>query len=193
MLIKDVPRTDDAEHILTMGHHYFRHEEMELFLPESRLKGSVDLLRAATEVFAGENVPMKPEVERQLKSIGMWDELQQHRGSYAQHYPFFFRKVLPEDTLISMASSTQEPYYSCSVFTYNKPEDRQAYGEFCSFLARALNKLDGARLHWGKHFPLKEAEIAPLYPQLDRFKKLAHKTDPHGAFSNAYTQRILGV
>lgn len=193
LLVKNVERTDEATKILTLGHHYFRHEEMELFFPESKLKDAVGVLRAATEVFAGEDVKMDLKAEQQLRSIGMYDELQQHRGSYAQHYPFFFRKVLPEDTLISMGASSKEPQFSCSVFTYNKPEDRENYYQFCSFLAKALNKLSDARLHWGKHFPLTEKEIAPQYPELEKFKTLCRETDPKGVFRNDYTARVLGL
>jgi hypothetical protein len=32
-----VERVDDAERVLTLGHDYFRHEEMEIFVRESRL------------------------------------------------------------------------------------------------------------------------------------------------------------
>lgn len=193
LLVKNVERTDESTRILTLNHHYFRHEEMELFVPESKLKAAVGVLRAATEVFAGEDVQMDPQAEQQLRALGMYDELQQHRGSYAQHYPYFFRKVLPEDTLISMGASTKEPMFSCSVFTYNKPEDRENYYQFCAFLAKALNKLSDARLHWGKHFPLAEKEIAPLYPELEKFKALSRETDPNGVFRNDYTARVLGL
>lgn len=193
LVVKNVERVDDAEKVLTLGHHYFRHEEMEMFVPESKLADSVEVLKCATEVFAGENKPIPPDVEKKLRKLGLYDELMKNRGTYAQHYPFFFRRVMPEDTLISMASSAQEPYYSISVFTYNAPGDRQNYGIFCSFLARCLNKMATARLHWGKHFPLGQAEMAPAYPELEKFRQICQRTDPNGVFRNDYTQRVLGL
>lgn len=94
--------------------------------------------------------------------------------------------------MISMASGS-ESYFSCSVFTYNEPEDRKAYGDFCSWLARATHKMSGARLHWGKHFPLGASEMANVYPELDKFKGLAQAVDPNGVFRNQYTDRVLGL
>jgi L-gulono-1,4-lactone dehydrogenase len=176
-----------------MGHHYFRHEEMEMFVSESRLQEAVDVLRCATEVFAGQDKPVPSEIEAKLRALGLYDELLRNRGTYTQHYPFFFRRLLPEDTLISMASSAEEPFYSVSVFTYYKPGNRKEYYTFCSWLARCMTSLAGARLHWGKHFPLGAAEMARLYPHLETFKQVCRNTDPGGVFRNDYTERVLGL
>ena len=56
-----------------------------------------------------------------------------------------------------------------------------------------MNKLFGARLHWGKHFPLSAVEIARLYPDLDTFRQICRNRDPDGVFRNDYTRRVLGV
>ncbi|MFL5047547.1 MAG: D-arabinono-1,4-lactone oxidase, partial [Xanthobacteraceae bacterium] len=112
--------------------------------------------------------------------------------TYVQHYPFFFRRILRDETLISMTSGATEPFYSISVFTYLPPEKRQHYYAFCTWLARCMTALFAARLHWGKHFPLGVAEIEPLYPGLERFRQLCRATDPNGVFRNDYTKRVLG-
>jgi FAD/FMN-containing dehydrogenase len=166
---------------------------MELFVPESRLKEAVELLRAATTVFAGDAVAVPEDIETRLNLHKLYGELIRNTGSYVQHYPFFFRRVLPEETLISMASGATEPYYSISVFTYLAPEQRQPYYAFCAWLARAMNRLFGARLHWGKHFPLGALELARLYPELERFRQLCREVDPNGVFRNDYTRRVLGL
>ena len=88
-LITGVPRVDDAEHVLTMGHHYFRHEEMEVFVVESRLREAVEVLRCATEVFAHQDRPVPAAMETKLHALGLYGELLRHRGTYTQHYPFF--------------------------------------------------------------------------------------------------------
>lgn len=193
LTIREVERVDDAERVLTVKHHYFRHEEMELFVAESKLAEAVAMLRSVTEVFAGAAGALPSEVEQRLRAVSLYDELLAQRGHYVHHYPFFFRRVLPEDTLVSMAASMTEPSYSISVFTYDRPGQRGQYYGFCSFLARALNRLVTARLHWGKHFPLQHADIAALYPRLETFRELCHRHDPAGVFRNSYTARVLGL
>ena len=92
-----------------------------------------------------------------------------------------------------MASSTDEPLFSISVFTYCAPQKRKAYYAYCGFLARAFLHLFKARLHWGKHFPLEHADIAPLYPRLEEFRALCRRYDRAGMFRNGYTFRVLGL
>jgi hypothetical protein len=192
-LVADVTRIDDSVDVLTMRHDLFRHEEMELFVAESRLGDALDLLRYATDVFADEETQAPNGIAAALRAHGLAEEPERHRGGYVHHYPFFVRRVLPEDALISMASASAESMYSISVFTYHAPDARKGYYGFCLFLARAMNRLFGARLHWGKHFPLGEAEIACLYPDLERFRAHARATDPNGVFRNRFTARVLGL
>jgi FAD/FMN-containing dehydrogenase len=193
LLVQGIARLDDPEHVLTLKHHYFRHEEMEIFVPEPRLAEAVDLLRAATDVFAGEATSVPEAIAAKLNQHGLSDELMRHAGTYVQHYPFFFRRVLRDEALISMASGARAPYYSISVFTYLPPHKRQHYYAFCAWLALSMTTLFDARLHWGKHFPLGVAEIGPLYPDLERFRQLCRTTDPNGVFRNDYTKRVLGL
>jgi L-gulono-1,4-lactone dehydrogenase len=193
LLVQGVARLDDPEHVLTLKHHYFRHEEMEIFVPEPRLAEAVNVLHAATDVFAGETTSVSEPIATQLKQHSLYDELMRQADTYVQHYPFFFRRILRDDTLISMASGDHAPYYSISVFTYLPPEKRQHYYAFCSWLARAMTALLDARLHWGKHFPLSVAEVERLYPDLERFRQLCQATDANGVFRNDYTRRVLGL
>lgn len=193
LLIKGVRRMDDAERVLTMGHHYFRHEEMELFVPQSKLGEAVEVLRYATEIFAGEPSAPAAQIKAKLEAHQLHDELLGYRSSYTQHYPFSIRRLLPEDALVSMGSSANEPLYSISVFTYDHPRARGEYYAFCGWLARCMSALFGARLHWGKHFPLGAMETARAYPRLETFKQLCSVVDPRGVFRNAYTARVLGL
>src|SRR5262245_61973576 len=145
LMLPNVTRIDHAEQVLTLHHNLFRHEEMELFVPESRLADAVEVLRAAVGVFAGETAPIPEPVAEMLRSKNLLDDLMRHRGTYVQHYPLFFRRLLPEDTLISMGAGAPEPRYSISVFTYLAPDKRQAYNAFCAWLARCMNVLFAAR------------------------------------------------
>jgi L-gulono-1,4-lactone dehydrogenase len=190
LLLTGVSRVDDAEHVLTLGHYYFRHEEMELFVAESQLAEALEVLRYATEVFAGEASGPAAQIQAKLEAHGLHEELLAHRGSYTQHYPFFIRRLLPEDTLVSMGASIIEPLYSISVFTYHNPGAREAYYRWCGWLARCMSALFAARLHWGKHFPL-GPEATGTYPRLQDFRRVCLALDPHGVFRNAYTARVL--
>lgn len=185
-------RIDDAEQVLTTGQHRYRHEEMELFVPESKLPQAMEMIRCATQVFAGDDVPVSGEIQSKLDGLGLYDELVRNRGTYTHHYPFFIRRVLPEDALVSMASGAAEPYYSVSVFTYDRPGSREIYYMFCNWLARSMGRSFNARPHWGKHFPLGAADVARLYPDLETFRRLCAATDPNGVFRNPFIERALG-
>lgn len=45
------------------------------------------------------------------------------------------------------------------------------------------------RPHWGKLFLATADQIAPRYPRLDDFRRLANRLDPRGAFRNAWIER----
>jgi len=45
------------------------------------------------------------------------------------------------------------------------------------------------RPHWGKLFLARAADIAPLYPRLPDFVRLAERLDPRGAFRNRWLER----
>ena len=191
LLIANVPRIDDAQHVLTMRHDLFRHEEMEIFVPGGRVGEAAEVLRGAIEIFAGGVGAMSADLEGRLLAARCYDELVRSRGSYVHHYPLFFRRVLPDDTLVSMTASSDEPWFSISLFTYCSPQDRGAYYALCSWCARALHSLLGARLHWGKHFPLGAAEVARMYPHLAQFRQLCRVNDPAGVFCNEFAHRVL--
>jgi FAD/FMN-containing dehydrogenase len=152
---------------LHIRHHYqFRHLEMEIFVPEEHIREVVSTIRALTKQFADE-------------------------GKYVHHYIFFFRKVLSDDTLISMTAGNKA-YYSIGVFTYHEEDDRTPFYEFAKVLATVMNQKYNARLHWGKYIPLNHVDIAKLYPEMDKFKSICKKVDPNGVFQNDFTQKVLG-
>ena len=165
VMIRNVKRIDFAENILTMGHHYFRHEEMELFVAQSRIADAVQLVRAVIEAFAGTSEPMSPDVANMLRAIELDKELNSLRGSLVHHYPIFFRRILPDDTLVSMASSSD----NFTIQSPSSPISRPAAGRhLCDVrVSRPIaSQLFAARLHWGKHFPLEYREVAPTYPSI---------------------------
>ena len=189
LLLLNKPIVDDSESQLTLAHDLFRHEEMELFYPADQMEQVLPFIGEAIKVVAGDQEDLSPGLEERLKKSGLLDQMQALRGTYLHHYPVSFRQVQPEDTLISMASGSRV-WYSASFFTYS--EKRESFYRFCSWIARASLTLFGARPHWGKHFPLSHEEVAPLYPELARFREICRERDPDGVFLNDYTRRVLG-
>ncbi len=181
---------DDSENILTAQHQLFKHLEMEIFIPARNILKATGLVRYITSFFAGILETVPDDVASDLNRIGMLETLIKHKGSYTHHYPLFFRRVLPDDTLISMTSGSHESYYTISFFTYLEP--RTQFYEFADFLASSLTQLYDARLHWGKYYPLTNDEIEPMYPHLEEFRQRCQKTDPNSVFHNDYTKRVLG-
>lgn len=191
VILKSIERVDDAEHVLTLGHHYFRHEEMELFVHESRLEEAAEIIRCVIEVFAASRGSVSENVQRGLVEMGLGDEPLLMPGRYVHHYPVIFRRVLPDDTLVSMSASMTGPIYSISFFTYDPPGKRESFYDLCSAIAHILRNRVDARPHWGKHFPLGFADIAPLYPEMEMFRELCRRNDPNSVFRNDYTRRVL--
>jgi FAD/FMN-containing dehydrogenase len=183
---------DFSENAITLHHDIFQHLEMEAFVPRRNIHHAVNLIHHITSVFAGlaEDVPEGAADE--LQRIGKLETLASYKGSYTHHYPIYFRRILPDDTLISMTSSSSEAYYSISFFTYLKPESRQRFYELADFVARCLTQLYDARLHWGKYFPLTNEEVEGQFPNLPEFRQICDKVDPNGVFRNAYAERVLG-
>jgi len=78
-----------------------------------------------------------------------------------------------------------------SVFNY-RPGD-PSFARYCRVLALCLTSLYGARLHWGKLFPLTHEAVQRAYPgRLDQFRDICVRYDPDGVFRNAYAQRVVG-
>lgn len=188
LAVRNRRRVDLAERVLTMEHDLFRHEEMEIFVAASKLPRAIALLRGATRAFAGD--PVTPEEEAILDTLGFVPGL---RGSFTPHYPPFIRRVLPEDTLMSMAGGAREPVFSISIFSYAAPSRRGPYYAYCEWLCAAMTRLFDARLHWGKQFPQSARDVKRLCPRLDDFERVCAQVDPHGVFRNQYTRRVLGM
>jgi hypothetical protein len=143
-------------------------------------------------VFDGETVEvLSPEHRAQLETIGIIAELAAARGCYTHHYPICVRRVLPDDTLISMASGGEEPHYAISFISYALPQERQGFFRFADLLARSMGFLFDARCHWGKVCPHSAHDIERLYPHASRFREICNHFDPAGVFRNAWIDEVL--
>lgn len=190
----NVSHTGPSTDVLTLRHDLFRHEEMELFIPKRNLVRATEAVTHIITVAAGGGTPTPADdVLDALSQAGVERDLERLRGTYVHHYLLPFRRVPQDDTLISMASGDDAPYYSLSFFTYAPPAAREPYYEVCAVIAKTLAVAFDARPHWGKHNPLAYEDVAHLYPRMDEFHRQCDAVDPHGTFSNAYTRRALGI
>ena len=124
-----------------------------------------------------------------LKTIGSLEDVESLRGTFTQHYPICFRRVLPDDTLISMASGSDEDWFSISFLTYVEPRD--AFFHMATFLAHSMSCLFNARIHWGKWFPLDADHIDRQYPAMETFREVCRRFDPRGVFRNRFVREKL--
>jgi hypothetical protein len=176
---------DKNTHALTRKHHWFRHVEMEVFLPREHVREATDFIREVTLYFAADTSQIS---RRFLEALP--EDIQYYHGFYTHHYAIYFRRVSPDDTLISMTAGAVQDYYAIGFFSYDEPS-RERYFKYAECLALGLNRLFGARLHWGKFFPLNHRHIRALYPRLPVFEEICTRLDPEKAFRNAFSEKAL--
>ncbi|MCC7084233.1 MAG: FAD-binding protein [Pirellulales bacterium] len=182
---------DDSNKMLIMEHELFRHIEIEVFVRLSNLSGAVTFAREILESFSGNSEAVSNTTAQQLERLGLFDELMQSVGSYSHHYAICIRRVLPDDTLISMSSGGDEPYYALSFISYARPSQRDGFFKFAKFLAASMAALFEARPHWGKVCPLDREQIQRLYPRLPEFQRACQTSDPDGVFRNSWLENTL--
>ena len=183
--------TDRSSSMLVMKHEAFRHIEIELFVQRDQLEESLKFTKEVIEVAGIKDASLSEVNQRRINDLGMQKDLEELQNQYHQHYPICVRRILPDDTLISMASGEDQDWYSVSFISYVKPKHRAGFDLFSKFMARSMSKLFGARPHWGKISPLEASELTALYPKFDTFRAVSKKFDPQGVFQNEWTKAML--
>jgi FAD/FMN-containing dehydrogenase len=184
---------DRSDRQLTMQHELFRHIEIEVFVTRSRLTAAIEFVVWLVRQTRGETIDPPNAVRERLQGSELWERCESLKGQYLQHYPICIRKVLPDDTLISMSSGGNEPYYALSFISYAPPHQRQDFLQFADVLAATMALLFDARPHWGKVCPLSPEELNRLYPGLETFAAIQKQMDPADVFRNAWVRSILGA
>ncbi len=183
---------DRSQDMLVMEHELFRHIEIEIFVRRSVLKEAMDFLQQTLQQFGGPpSFNPEPEATESGDSACASGCGLNKRSSYVHHYVICIRKVLPDDTLISMASGGEEPHYALSLISYARPSERAEFFSMAQFVAREMVERFGGRPHWGKVCPLEAAQVARLYPELDRFVAICRRHDSSGAFRNGWLSGLL--
>jgi FAD/FMN-containing dehydrogenase len=190
IVLKNVKFVDESRRMLVMKHHLFKHLEIEIFVPERHVRQAARFVQDILSRCDSTDSKMSAETQADLRQIGMDETLTGLAGTFTYHYIVTFRRVLPDDTLISMTAGATEPWYAISFITYVEPRDRfLAMGRF---LLESMTKLYGARPHWGKYCPLTSEAAGALYPRLADFRAICRHVDPQGVFRNDFVTRVLG-
>jgi FAD/FMN-containing dehydrogenase len=189
LLLEDKIFIGRSDRILTWEHELFRHMEIEMFVPRRHVAAAAEHIRAVVTVCDGSAV-LDPQQAERLDSAGLLESLLAIRGVFTHHYPICTRRILCDDTLVSMSTGDGEDWYAFSFITLEQPRD--SFQKFAEYLARSMSQLFGARPHWGKYFPLDGETVRQLYPRLSEFDAVCRRYDPHGVFQNDFTRRVLG-
>ena len=190
-LIRKWKVTDRSSSMLVMKHEAFRHIEIELFVPRDQLPDALRFTQEAIKVAGGKESTLSADNQRRIDELGMQDELDGLHDQYCHHYPICVRRVIPDDTLISMASGGNQDWYAVSFISYARPTRRAGFSLFARFMARSMSQLFQARPHWGKICPLEASELTSLYPRFDSFRTACNSLDPQGVFQNEWTTALL--
>ncbi|MCC6511050.1 MAG: FAD-binding protein [Pirellulaceae bacterium] len=194
---------------LVMEHELFRHVEIELFVQRHQLPSALLFLKNTLAASACLQDDLDDKFRNQIAEASCTDKLEQLRGRYCHHYPICVRKILPDDTLVSMASnegiaiengtdtesriglSGDEAWYSITLTNYDRGHRRNQFEELASFLCKSMKDLFDARPHWGKLCPLPTEALQSLYPAFNDFRRVCDQVDKDGVFRNPWTRSLL--
>lgn len=183
---------DRSQDMLIMEHELFRHIETEIFVQRSKLADALSFAKQLIRHCDGDSAAIDDRTRERLQKASLSD-LDRLCGRYTHHYMICVRRVLPDDTLISMASGAEndEAWHALSFVSYASPAQREGFFEFAAFLARATAALFGARPHWGKYCPLPAETLRELYPNFDRFRQVCEAMDAEAVFRNRWISDVM--
>ena len=184
---------------LVMENELFWHMELELFVQKANLESAMSFVRQTLCVAAGTDNAIDESFRERLVHAGLEKELSEVSGTYCHHFPICVRKVLQDDTLISMASpadcaskeESHEAWYAITLTSFAGSSEQDAFDKLGRFLTRSMAALFAARPHWGKLNYLQPDKLRALYPQFEVFQQWCQTYDPDGHFQNDWTSELL--
>ena len=178
-----------SQDLLVMEHELFRHVETEVFVTRSKLDDAIAFVKELVSYFDGDDNALPFATRERLEQLGLLNPTD--IGAYTHCYPICVRRILPDDTLISMASSECEDSYSISFNCYARPSELQGFNRFSKVLTRSMASLFQARPHWGKVCPMDAATVKSVYSNLAKFQRVSAEFDPDGRFRNEWVTQLL--
>ncbi len=198
-VIRDWHAVSPSSRQLVMENELFRHIELELFVQKLNLESAMSFVRQTLCVAAGTDNSIAESFRERLVHASLEKELHEISGTYCHHFPICVRKVLQDDTLISMASpadceseeESHEAWYAITLTSFAGSSEQDAFDKLGRFLTRSMATLFAARPHWGKLGYLKPDKLRALYPQFEVFQQICKTFDPDGYFQNDWTSELL--
>jgi FAD/FMN-containing dehydrogenase len=182
---------DRSRKLLMMRHDLYAHVECELFVPASHLGHAAAFVEWVLACCGGEARPLPEHLAADDFGCDVTHDIDSLRGLYLHDYPLTCRRVLRDDTLISMTSGDEEKmWYAISLITYQR--ELAPFLRMARFLAVTMAHAYRARPHWGKICPLNGDELSALYPGLRRFRAQCESVDPSHTFVNDFAGQALG-
>lgn len=178
-----------SQDMLVMEHEMFRHVEIEMFVTRSKFADAIAFVRELVSYFDGDGNAISSVTRERLEQLKLLNPADV--GAYTHCYPICVRRILPDDTLISMASSESEDSYSISFNGYARTTELQGFNRFSEVLTRGMASLFHARPHWGKVCPMDAASVKLIYPRLSEFQRACSEFDPDARFRNDWVSRLL--
>lgn len=100
-------------------------------------------------------------------------------------FPLEFRFVAHDDAYLSPSTGRETAYIAVHVYGGMEHET------YFRAVESIMREYDG-RPHWGKRHYRTAADLAPSYPDWDRFAEARERLDPGRRFGNDYLDRVLG-
>jgi L-gulonolactone oxidase len=101
-------------------------------------------------------------------------------------FPLEFRFVAEDDAYLSPSTGRATAYVAAHVYGGMEHET------YFRAVEAIMRDYDG-RPHWGKRHYRTAADLAPSYPDWDRFAEARERLDPGRRFRNDYLDRVLGA
>ena len=156
----------------------------------SRLAGSTTRVDESYRVFTSPRLVRFTEMEYALprnhaiEAVRAVREVVGERGFHVP-FPMEVRFVASDDALLSPATERETCYLAVHMF------EGMEWEPYFRAVEEIMDGLDG-RPHWGKrHFQTAQT-LRPRYPNWDLFQEVRSRFDPHGRFTNAHVERVLG-
>ncbi|MCU1462543.1 MAG: putative FAD-linked oxidase [Acidimicrobiales bacterium] len=149
-----------------------------------------DYIERSDKVFASPRLIHFHEMEYSIPRAAAPDALRElrafiNRSGLKISFPVEVRFTAADDIPLSTAYGEERCYIAVHVY-------RGMLWEQYFRGVEAIMKAVGGRPHWGKMHYRTAADLAPVYPEWDRFQAVRARLDPDGRFANQYTDRVLG-
>ena len=156
----------------------------------TRLAGATARVDRSDRIFSSPRLVRFTEMEYALPRAATPEAVRRvlamvpERG-FAVPFPIEVRTVAPDDALLSTAAGRDSGFVAVHMF-----ED-MSFEPYFRAVETIMSEL-GGRPHWGKRHFQTACTLRERYPDWDRFQAVRARLDPHGRFTNDWTDRVLG-